>query len=84
MGAFFFWVVAVIDSSIGQACVFFVVVYSASPLPPVDGILALRTAPVMALIKAQGVQYFAFALLTILMSFNGIYVGPRISFCGAC
>jgi len=53
--------------------VFFVILAELAPSPVAQGFVFAITVYIFALVKAQGLKWFSFALLAILVAFNGIY-----------
>lgn len=59
-------------AGVGVGAVMFVVLAELSSAPVAQGFVLAAFLYIMALIKAQGLQYFGFSLLAILLAFGGI------------
>ena len=59
-------------AGVGVGAVVFVVLAELSSAPVAQGFVLAAFLYIMALIKAQGLQYFGFSLLAILLAFGGI------------
>ena len=53
--------------------VFFVILAELAPSPVAQGFVFAITVYIFGLVKAQGLKWFSFALLAILVAFNGVY-----------
>ncbi len=62
---------ALLGVGVGSCC--FVILAKLSHSQVAQGFVFAAFVYPLALVKAQGLKYFAFALLAILMAFNGIY-----------
>lgn len=65
-------------SGVGLGGLFFLILAKLAPWPVPQAVVFWFMVYFLALIKAQGIRYFAFSLLAILVTFSGIYT-PLVS-----